>query len=91
MLILVTDIDNMGLETKVSGAGEVVLKRFLSPGRSTAPFIYMLNYKTGLVLNLSSLIYNFITLRSIMSQRQAGFISFVFLFCDPNIKKTANY
>lgn len=61
MLILVTDIDNMGLETKVSGAGEVVLKRFLSPGRSTAPFIYMLNYKTGLVLNLSSLIYNFIT------------------------------
>lgn len=26
-----------------------------------------------------------------MSQRQAGFISFVFLFCDPNIKKTANY
>lgn len=53
MLILVTDIDNMGLETKVSGAGEVVLKRFLSPGRSTAPFIYMLNYKTGLVLELA--------------------------------------
>lgn len=51
MLILVTDIDNMGLETKVSGAGEVVLKRFFKT--TTAPFLYMLNYKTGLVLELA--------------------------------------